>query len=352
MNKIIIFSHESDIDGAGCVILAKLAFLEIEYVLAPNNEKLELVFREYIENKRLDNYDSIFVTDLALFDPSLTMVANSNLKDKVLVFDHHKMAIEKKLNRYSFTKIIEEDAKGKRCGTDLFYEYLCDNNYLNSTKCIEQFVELTKLEDTWQWKKAGEFGIKAHDLAILFNCIGIEAYISKMINILTSNTEEFSISSEDSSIVQNKNKEYEKKLQEIINDAEYFEDESGNKFGIVYSDYEYRNELAEYIVTNGNTEAIKYLIIVAMNKGEFGQKSYRAIEESFDVNEIAMKHGGGGHPGASAVNISKEQKEKALMLNKKEGLKYLANCGQTGRGKMTNFYWSFFPVLFDHLKTF
>ena len=38
----------------------------------------------------------------------------------------------------------EEDAKGKRCGTDLFYEYLCDNNYLNSTKCIEQFVELTK----------------------------------------------------------------------------------------------------------------------------------------------------------------------------------------------------------------
>lgn len=107
MNKTIIFSHESDIDGIGCVILSKLAFNNVQYVLAPNVEKLEAIFREYLKSNKLNEFDRIFVTDLALYDPSLTMVATSNLKDKVLVFDHHKRAIEENLNRYSFTTIIE-----------------------------------------------------------------------------------------------------------------------------------------------------------------------------------------------------------------------------------------------------
>lgn len=62
-----------------------------------------------------------------------------------------------------------------------------------------------------------------------------------------------------------------------------------------------------------------------MNNGEFGQKSYRSIDEGFDVNEIAMLHGGGGHLEAASVNITEEQKSKALVLSKKEGLKYLAD---------------------------
>lgn len=210
MSKVIIFSHESDIDGLGCVILAKLAFNEVDYVLVPNTEKLEVTFRNYLDSHKLDEYDMIYITDLALYDPALTMVSKSPIKDKVRVFDHHKAAIENNMNRYPFTKIIEDD-------------------------------------------------------------------------------------------------------------------ENGNKFGIVYANYEYRNELAEYIKNKKNPEEIKYFIVVAMDKGEFGQKSYRSIEEAFDVNVIAMNHGGGGHPGAASVNITKDQKEKSLVLSKRKSLKYLAD---------------------------
>ena len=94
MNKVIIFSHESDIDGLGCVILAKLAFSNIDYILSPNTDSLEIKFREYIDSNKLVRYDKIFVTDLSLYEPSLTMVAESSLKDKVSVFDHHKAAIQ------------------------------------------------------------------------------------------------------------------------------------------------------------------------------------------------------------------------------------------------------------------
>lgn len=325
MSKVIIFSHESDIDGLGCVILAKLAFNEVDYVLLPNTEKLEVTFRNYLESHKLDEYGMIYITDLALYDPALTMVSKSPIKDKVRVFDHHKAAIENNMNRYPFAKIIEDDENGKRCGTDLFFEYLTDNDLLASTNSLKEFVELTRLEDTWEWKKSGDLGEKAHDLAIFFNCIGVDAYITILSKKLLNNKDDFLLSDEEYSLVQNKKNEYEKLMSDIISCAEYFQDENGNKFGIVYANYEYRNELAEYIKNKKNPEAIKYFIVVAMDKGEFGQKSYRSIEEAFDVNVIAMNHGGGGHPGAASVNITKDQKEKSLVLSKRKSLKYLAD---------------------------
>lgn len=324
MSKVMIFSHESDIDGLGCVVLSKLAFKEIDYILVPNIEKLELTFRNYLQCHKLEDYDMIYITDLALYEPSLTMVAESSLKNKVFVFDHHKMAIKDNMNKYPFTKIIEENEKGKRCGTDLFFEYLSHNNLLTPTNSLKSFVELTRLEDTWEWKKAGVLGEKAHDLAILFNSIGIENYLSSMIKKLLNNVEDFSLTGKEMNIIENKKEEYDKLMSNIMSHAEYFQDENGNKFGIVYANYEYRNELSEYIINKQNPDAIKYFIVVAMDKGEFGQKSYRSIDKSFDVNEVAMNHGGGGHPKAASVNITKVQKEKALILSKKESLKYLA----------------------------
>lgn len=327
MVKKIIFSHESDIDGLGCIVLSKLAFESVDCVFAPNVEKLESIFREFIESHKLDEYDDIYVTDLALYDPALTMVAESTLKNKVHVFDHHKRAIDDGMNRYSFTKIVEEDNNEKKCGTKLFYEYLVDNNLICTTVAINEFVELARLEDTWEWKKqelAGG-GVLAHDLAILFNAIGKDNYVSSMTSKLLNNRISFELSEEEKVLIKNKKDEYNKLLQSIILSAEYFLDENNNKFGIVFADYEYRNELAEYIIRQGNPDAIKYFIIVAMNKGEYGQKSYRSIEDGFDVNEVAMLHGGGGHPGAASVNITEDQKVKALVLSKKEGLKYLAD---------------------------
>lgn len=325
MSKNIIFSHESDIDGVGCVVLSQLAFQDIDYILVPNVEKLEQVFRKYIDFNTFNKYEKIYVTDLALYDPSLTLVNNSSLKNRVLVFDHHQRAIEDKMNRFSFTTIIEQDEQGKKCGTQLFYEYLVRNNFIDSTNIIKEFVELTRLEDTWEWKKAGIVGVKAHDLAILFNALGIEKYISTMQSKILDNPKAFEFSKEELSLIQEKKNEYNGLLKEIMTNAEYFLDENNNKFGAVFADYEYRNELAEYIQNNGNKENIKYFIVMAMNKGQFGQKSYRSIDKDFDVNEVAVLHGGGGHKGAASVNITEDQKAKVLTLSKKEGLKYLAD---------------------------
>lgn len=324
MKKVIIFSHESDIDGLGSIVLGKIAFGDIDYVLAPNPEPLEIKFREYLDSGKLYEYDNIYVTDLALCNPSLYKVANDEkLNNKVKVFDHHEKAIILGLAKYDFTKIEEKDNNAKlRCGTEMFYEYLKDNNLIKDTKAIDKFVEFTRLEDTWDWKR--DDIPEAHDLAILFNKVGIDKYISLMIDKLL-NEKDFIYTDEELRLITEKKKEYEDIIKSYIKESEIFNDELNNKYGIVYAPYEYRNELAEYIRNSGNIDNLKYFIVVAFDKEEYGQKSYRTIEDGFDVNIVAMKHNGGGHPSAASVAITKEQKEKSLGLSKREGLKFLAD---------------------------
>ncbi len=325
--KILLISHENDIDGIGNVVLAKLAFDELDYLLYPSVSTLEENFRELANSNALASYDKVYITDLALADPALEMVASSPpLKDKVLIFDHHEESVKKGLDRFDFTKIEEKSEDGhKRCGTEMFYEYLLEKNLFASSSVLKDFVELTRLEDTWEWKNAGEYGQKAHDLAILFSAIGIEDYISSMYAKVTSKDEVIALTDKEKAFVLGKKREYEAKLQSLWEETEIFEDEEGNLFGAVFADYEYRNELAEYIRKQEDQRGIKYIIIIALEKGANGQKSYRSIEPDFDVNAIASLHGGGGHTAAAAVNITEEQKGKCLTLQKRDSLSYLSS---------------------------
>ena len=332
MEKVLIFSHESDIDGLGCIVLGKVTFKKIDYELVPNPEVLEEKFRSYLETGKLKKYDSIFITDLALYNPSLQLVSlDSELRKKIVVFDHHKSAIMQECGIYDFTQIVEVDKTGKkRCGTDLFFNYLVDSHRLTRTPLLDSFVELTRLEDTWEWKEKKELGLVAHDLAILFNAIGIDAYIGAMVaKVEDTKTDTFSFTKEEKAKIEGKKKEYNDFLSKLLKEAEYFVDENDNPFGAVFADYEYRNELGE-LVREKNPYHIDYLIIMALNKGEYGQKSYRSIREDFDVSDVALRHGGGGHPGAASVNITKEQREKILVLEKREALKYLADSKYNG----------------------
>ena len=327
--KVIIFSHENDIDGMGSIILGKIAFGEIDYVLSSNVNELEAKFREMLDCGKLSKYENIYVTDLSLYSPAVDLVKEDpKLSHKVLVFDHHRSAINEGYNNYDFATIIEVDGNGiKRCGTDLFYDFLLSKGLIDRTPALEEFVELTRLEDTWGWKESGDKGIKAHDLAILFNILGIEEYLDRMYMKLSAGEASFSLTIEEENIVNNKKDEYLKLLQEILSDAEFFKDELNNAYSAVYAGYEFRNELGEY-VRSLSIQDLKYLVIIALEKGQFGQKSYRSIEEDFDVGKIAESHGGNGHPAAASVNITKEQKEHALILrktNKRESLEYLVN---------------------------
>lgn len=330
MSKVLLCSHESDVDGIGAVVLGKLAFDNLDYKLFQDPDDLEVKFRKMIETGELNFYDQIYITDLSLMEPAISMVNDCDLKDKLLIFDHHQRAIEAGLRKYSFITVIEEDENGKRCGTELFYRYLVDNNLINDSKAIETFVEYTREEDTWDWKNNGEEGQKAHMLSILFNVFGRDKYTEMMYNKLLSN-QKFYYTDEEIEVINNKKNEYNKVLKNLTDEMICLTDSFGDRYGVLFSEYQYRNELPEYIIDNNNPWNIKYVIVVAMDKGEFGQKSYRRIDDDIDCNRLAMLHGGGGHVGSAAVCITEAQNKEIKKLQKNKALEYIANSSYSVR---------------------
>ena len=62
-NKVLVISHEDDIDGLGGVILGYLAFKDVDYMLIHIKEQTEIV--DFVKNS---NYEKVFITDLGLDD--------------------------------------------------------------------------------------------------------------------------------------------------------------------------------------------------------------------------------------------------------------------------------------------
>ena len=138
--KILLFTHKNDIDGMGNVILSKLAFNNVDYILC---ETFDLNYRvnEFIITNKIYEYDKIFITDLCLDEELLSLInKDEQIKNKIQIIDHHRTYDNEKYTKYSFVKVKIKNDKGLCCGTSLFYEYLIDNKFLTKNNIIDEFV--------------------------------------------------------------------------------------------------------------------------------------------------------------------------------------------------------------------
>ena len=114
--KVLVFFYISDIDGMGGVILAKLAFSDVDYVLC-ETFNLSNYLKMKIEDESIYNYDQIFITDMWLEDPSI-ITSDEYLKLRTLVFDHHESALSiDALKDLDFVTIRIFDEKWRCSGT-------------------------------------------------------------------------------------------------------------------------------------------------------------------------------------------------------------------------------------------
>lgn len=307
--KVLLFTHKSDIDGMGNVVLAKLAFENVNYILC-ETFNLQKEISKFYDNGTIYNYDMIFVTDLWLEEPMLSTVANDKkLKNKFLVFDHHKSALEKNLNKYSFTTIRISDEKGLCSGTSLFYEYLISSNLIDSNnKAIQDFSELTRQYDTWEWKTKYSNEMP-HELTLLFDSVGCDGYIKLMHQKLTQkNISKFKFSELEMMLIKNKANQVQEKLSNYAKKI-YYQEILGLKAGIVFIDYEYRNDLAEYF--RQKNFDMDFAMLIAL---DYGTISYCNIKDNVNVRLIAESMGGKGHDKAASSPINEEQKKEILKI--------------------------------------
>ena len=99
----------------------------------------------------------------------------------------------------------------------------------------------------------------------------------------------FYFSDLEKTLIQNQIQKISNKVQIYINRI-YIKKVCGKKAGIVFIDYDYRNDLAQYL--RDQNYPIDFLMMVVMEKETI---SYRSIKEGVNVREIAEYYGGKGH---------------------------------------------------------
>lgn len=301
--KVLVFSHENDVDGMGGVILANLAFDEVNYELT-HCEELPNLIEDYLKDDSILNYDLVFVTSMWLTDPVLTKIANKKeLDGKFFVFDNHRSAIESMLDRYPFTKIKVADEYGKCAGTSLFYEFLLEKNYLEkSQKGIYKFVELTRKYETWEWKTRYQ-DKEPEDLALFYNSVGSDIYIKLITDKLKADDFHFSLDENDNKVVESKRVEIDAAIQSIMK-TERKKKIDGYNVSIFDIDYEYRNILTEFL--KDHEYKADYIILVAEGRKTI---SLRSLNPDVNVRLIAEEYGGTGHDFAAKIPINEKIKK-------------------------------------------
>lgn len=309
--KVLLFTHEQDIDGMGSVIIGKEAFEELDYVPCKTFE-IDSNFKKYLDNKKIYDYDLIFVTDLCLHEPILTLINEDEiLKKKVLVLDHHKTEIGN--NKYDFVNVVLECDKGPSSGTYLFYEYLINNNFLESRSVLEELVEWTRQYDTWDWVKYDNK--KARMLHLLFEQIGYKRYIEIISNIVKNNNS-IVFANEELEIINDWENKFKSDSSKILSKMIVYPVTVDNivyKVGYIYTEYKYRNDFSELIRMNN----INDIDLVGMFFPNMDVVSYRGVKD-VDVSIVPTYFGGKGHKGAGTNPINNEKFKEVLKVVKFE----------------------------------
>lgn len=292
MENTIIFTHGIDIDGFGGAILGNLVFQNPKIVFADNFNLDDL----FIENlQKNPPYENIYITDHCLSYEVCEKIAKcSSIVSRLSIFDHHKSRLGKE-DKFNFVHLVVENEKGKQSGTSIFYDYLVNSNLLKPNNALDEFVKLTTLYDTWQWKEDKELGEKACRLNTLFQAVGRENYIKIVTNVLKRNKDKFEFNDEENKIIDNFINAFNKKVQEYINKIQII-DLNGLKVGYVETEDLYKNDIPEALRSQNNPLNISYVMMPLKDRESV---SLRNIED-VDLAEVASNFGGGGHKYAAS----------------------------------------------------
>lgn len=295
--KVKIYSHVSDIDGLGAIVLGNTAFGNVDMQLCDYTSINDIIKEDYI-NGSFDNYDKIYIVDICVSTKIAELLdVDDDIHDKLLLLDHHQTGIDLGMNHFDFINISTHLNGRPTCGTELFYKHLVQNGLLKPNHAIKEFVELTRRHDTWEWKTVYN-DEKANDLATYLTATWKTNYIAKMTQKLWRFPNSFEFSPEEQEVITNYKNSITEKFAKSVKNMQYTTVDN-LKFGIGFINHEYRNDLAQFV--RDINHPIDVLLIPNVNKNTC---SLRNISPDVDVRKIAEVYGGGGHPGAASCKLS------------------------------------------------
>ncbi|PZE22799.1 DHH family phosphoesterase [Paenibacillus xerothermodurans] len=289
----LLYTH-NDLDGVGCGIAARIAFGDKVEIRYNSVGSLNIQVERFLEKANKKRH--LFITDLSVDEANAQGLDEfAGCGGKINLIDHHKTALH--LNEHTWGSVqVEHDDGRLASATSLFYEHLTKHGWLTTTPALDEFVELVRQYDTWEWERHDE--LRAKRLNDLFYMVSIEEFEEKMVERLQHETQ-FSFDEFEEKILDMEEEKIERyvrrKKREIVQSnihshcagvvhAENYHSELGNELGKEFPHLDY---------------------IAILNVG--GKKiSLRTIHEAVDVSEIAAHFGGGGHAKAAGCPMTEE----------------------------------------------
>lgn len=279
-------------DGVGCAVLAKFAFgtnaVDIEYCNYDDvDKKVERYFDSGVKNE-------CHITDISI---SEELASKINDGDEMFfqLLDHHATALN--LNEFYWCTVEVENKNGiKTSGTELYYNWLVDNNYLIKDKALDRFVELVRNYDTWRWTTLGDEGIICKQINDLFHLYNREKFIDWCLTEIYDDS--FPYLDETAKVVleieQGNIDAYVKKKNEQM----LIMPLCNLTCGVVFAE-RYFSELGNRLCEMH--PEIDFVAMISMN----GTVSYRTVKDDIDLGkDVAKMFGGGGHAKAAGSSFT------------------------------------------------
>lgn len=292
-----------DLDGLGCGIIAKLAFGEEAYVSYCSYRVLNQRVENFIENPDFHNTET-YITDLAV-NEKVEKKLEQRFKEgrHIKVIDHHVTAMH--FNKYDWGTVIPEYETGKKtCATSLFYDYLVSQNKIKRSKALEEFIDLVRQYDTWEWDANNN--VTAKRLNDLFYIIDREPFEESILKRLRENPETFTLTETENLLLDVE----EKKIERYINSKNRQMVQTLTEeycVGIVHAE-QYLSELGNAL--NKLNPHLDMIVLLNVGTKKVG---LRTIHDHVDVSEFATRFGGGGHPKASGCDLTPDAFEKFVV---------------------------------------
>lgn len=292
-----LYTH-NDLDGVACGILFRLAFGERVDVRYNSVSGLNFQVERYFErmNDRMKKEDFLFITDLSVNDEMAEKINEFVLGGgKAKLIDHHKTALH--FNDYTWGDVKVEDENGTlTSAASLVYEYLVHEKHLQKNGSLDEFVELVRQYDTWDWDIHNNF--KAKNLNDLFFMVSIEDFEERIVPRLQAG-DHFEFDEFEQKLLEMEENKIDRyiwrKKREIVQI-----NSNGLYGGIVHAE-SYHSELGNEL--GKEFPHLDYIAI--LNLG--GKKiSFRTIHDNVDVSAVAGEFGGGGHAKAAGCSMNGE----------------------------------------------
>lgn len=292
-----------DLDGLGCGIVAKLAFGEDANVSYCSYRNLNQRVEHFIDNPDHNNTET-YITDLAVNEHvEKKLEKRFSNGHPIQMIDHHVTAMH--FNEYKWAMVDPEYKTGKKtCATSLFYDFLVEHQKIQKTPALDEFVDLVRQYDTWEWDENNN--VAAKRLNDLFYMMDREHFEEDLLKRLKDHPNSFTLTDTENLLLDVEDKKihryiHSKNRQLVQTFVEEY------CVGIVHAE-QYLSELGNALhKLNPHLDMI--ILINAGNK----KVGFRTIYDHIDVSEFASRFGGGGHPKASGCDLSQETFEKFVV---------------------------------------